>query len=154
MNNTSCCFTGHREISREKIPHIKIRLEQEITALIEKGYTDFYAGGAIGFDMLAETEVLKLRKKYTHIRLHIIAPCKNQTYRWSADNIELYNKIKENADEYLCLSEAYTKACMHERNRYMVERSSVVIAFVEKDTGGAAATVKYARKEGREIILI
>ncbi|MBQ3538084.1 MAG: DUF1273 family protein, partial [Clostridia bacterium] len=86
MKNNTCCFTGHREIPAGEENVIKERLTEVLISLIEEGITDFLAGGAIGFDMLAEEAVLSLKEKYPRIRLHIIVPCRNQPLKWSQDN--------------------------------------------------------------------
>ena len=154
MKNQSVCFTGHRDISPELIPEIREKLNMLLIQLIEKGYTDFYNGGAIGFDMLSAEAVLSLKATYPHIRLHIIVPCANQSKRWSIGNIERYEKIINAADEVKCLSPVYFQGCMQVRNRYMVDNSSLCIAYLERDTGGSAATAKYAEKQGKKVINI
>lgn len=40
------------------------------------------------------------------------------------------------------------------RNRWMVDHSQTVIAYVVKDCGGAAKAVKYAKKQRREIVYL
>ena len=39
------------------------------------------------------------------------------------------------------------------RNRWMVEASDVVVAYVLHDWGGAATTLRYAKQKDRRIIL-
>ena len=154
MKNTSCCFTGHRDIVPQKLPLIKEKLINLISDAIERGYTDFYNGAAIGFDLLAAEAVLELKEKYPDIRLHIIVPCATQSSRWTADNRQKYERVTACADEVKILSPFYFNGCMQVRNRYMVDASSLCIAYIERNTGGSADTVKYAEKEGLEIINI
>ena len=90
-----CCFTGHRNI---KIDHeLENRLCKVVTDLIEKGITDFYAGGAPGFDALCERTVFALKQTYSSIHLHLILPCTKeyQTRKWNAEQIAEYDKIIE-----------------------------------------------------------
>ncbi|MBR3767360.1 MAG: DUF1273 family protein [Clostridia bacterium] len=152
MKNISCCFTGHRDIPRNKYPEIAGMLYNEIITLIEKGYTHFFAGGALGFDTLAAETVLALKKDYPEIKLHIIIPCKNQTRGWREEDIIKYNEIKELADFTECLSPIYYDGCMQARNRYMVDHSSVCIAYLTRLSGGSAGTVRYAEKNGVQVI--
>lgn len=152
MKNQTCCFTGHREIPAGEENIIKERLTEVLTSLIEEGITDFLAGGAIGFDMLAEEVVLSLREKYPHIRLHIIVPCSNQPLKWSSDNVRKYEDINSKADEVKLMSQGYYRGCMQVRNRYMVDNSSVCVAYLTKTTGGSAGTVRDAEKKGLKII--
>lgn len=75
----TCCFTGHRDIPENQIQKISETLEKEIEKLIEKGYTRFAAGGAYGFDSVAEQTIIKLKKKYPKIRLILVLPYHKQT---------------------------------------------------------------------------
>ena len=154
MKNKSCCFTGHRDISPEKIPAVKKSLNDKISELIERGFSEFYNGGAIGFDLLAAETVLELKKHYPHICLHLIIPCANHYRSWNIKDIERFHTVKEAADEVKILSPFYFNGCMQIRNRYMVDASSVCIAFVERKSGGSADTVKYAERQGAEVIII
>lgn len=154
MKNYTCCFTGHREIPSGYENVIRKRLDTVLAKLIEEGITDFLAGGAIGFDMLAEEAVISLKEKYPHIRLHIIVPCANQTVKWSRDNVIRYEELSSKADEVRLMSEGYYRGCMQVRNRYMVDNSSVLVAYLTKTTGGSAGTVRDAEKKGLKIINI
>ncbi len=69
----SVCFTGHRNI--KETAELKKALIKQLVKLIDEGATDFYAGGCVGFDMLCESAVIKLRERFPHIRLHLILPC-------------------------------------------------------------------------------
>ena len=62
----SVCFTGHRDVKITR--ELKDRLMETLEMLIQMGCTDFYAGGAVGWDMLCEAAVLALRKKYPGIK--------------------------------------------------------------------------------------
>jgi len=74
MNNHSCCFTGHRDIPTEARASIQKRLEAEVINLILQGVTDFYAGGALGFDTMAAIMVLSLKEDFPQIRLCLALP--------------------------------------------------------------------------------
>ena len=67
----SVCFTGHRNL------YISLELRQKLYTTIEElinaGVCDFYAGGAIGWDMLCEEAVIELRKKYNcRVKIYFI----------------------------------------------------------------------------------
>lgn len=42
------CFTGHRNV--KETAKLKEALINQLVKLIDEGTTDFYAGGAVGFD--------------------------------------------------------------------------------------------------------
>ena len=50
------------------------------------------------------------------------------------------------------VSRQYTRGCMHERNRHLVDNSSVCVCYLNRESGGTAYTVDYAEKQGLEVI--
>lgn len=154
MNNKSACFTGHRDIDPRNIQSIKEKLREIIINCVNDGFTDFYNGGARGFDLLAAEAVLELKKTYPSLRLHIIVPCSNQTRGWREEDVIRYESVTTHADEVKCLSPVYFDGCMQVRNRYMVDNSELLIAYLEREAGGSAGTVKYAEKIGAAVINI
>lgn len=152
MIEKTVCFTGHRNIPLLKRKAVAQRLKTELTDLINNGYQFFGAGGALGFDTLAAQTVLELKKDYKHIRLILVLPCENQTRGWKEKDIEIYEEIKQQADKVVYTSKEYTRGCMHKRNRYLVDNSSVCVCYLTEDTGGTAYTVNYAIKSGLTVI--
>lgn len=149
-----CCFTGHRKILVDELPEIKKRLEQEVENLIEQGVICFGCGGALGFDTLAAQTIIKLRKKYSEIKLVLILPCAEQTRSWSQGDKEVYEMIRRMADKVRVLSEHYYRGCMQVRNRYMVDNSGVCICYLREKRGGTAYTVEYAKRRGVRLVEI
>lgn len=149
----TCFFTGHREIPEDIYSDLYQKVCNNIKALYQRGYREFIAGGAIGFDTLCAEAVLEMRKT-CDIRLSIYIPCRGQEKYFSDIQKEQYQKILDNADRVFILSEHYYRGCMHTRNRKMADDSSVCIAYCTKTTGGSAYTVDYAQKKGLEIIKV
>ena len=114
----------------------------------------FGAGGAWGFDMLAEETVIELKADYPHIRLILVLPCPpdQQTLKWSADQRQRYYEILERADKVRVLSQQYTRGCMLARNRRLVDGSAYLICYLREQRGGTAYTVDYADRQGLQII--
>ena len=159
----SCAFTGHRPQSlpfrfNESDPRcimIKARLKQEIDAQISKGVYNFISGMALGVDTWAAEIVLEERKHNKNIKLICAIPCRTQSLRWSREAVERYDRILSKADEVVYVGEQYTSECMMNRNKYMVDRADALIAvYSGAETGGTAATVKYAATKKKEIIVI
>lgn len=148
----TCCFTGHRiipKMGRSEIENQTLKICEE---LIARGYENFITGGALGYDTLAAECVLELKKKYENIKLIIAVPCKGQSDNWNARDRLIYDDILSRADEVRVLSESYTSGCMQRRNRFMVDSSSVCVAYVQRASGGTFYTVSYAVECGCEII--
>ena len=159
----ACAFTGHRP---QKLPWrfdetapdcvaLKEALAGQIDTLIADGYTEFLSGMALGVDMWAAQIVLARRAKNPALKLHCILPCVEQSAKWTASSREMYRSILEQSDSIVFVNREDKKNCMLERDRVLVSYASVVLAVYNGEKrGGTAATVRYARKLGRELIII
>ena len=152
MRSRTCCFTGHRQIPLEKRAEIAGRLERVIVSLYQRGIRFYGAGGALGFDCLAAQTVLRLRESYPDMKLILVLPCLTQTRGWRPEDIAEYERIKAQADKVVYTAQQYTKGCMHKRNRHLVDNSSVCVCYLNRESGGTAYTVRYAREHGLEVI--
>ena len=161
--NRTCAFTGHRpnklpwryDETDSRCVALKAVLTEQIEALAEAGFTQFLSGMAEATDTWSALAVLALREKNPAIKLHCILPCTAQAEKWSASSQELYRSILERADSVVYVNRDYHKDCMLERNRFLVEHASVLLAVYNGvRRSGTGATVNYARKMGRKIIVI
>lgn len=154
MKEDACCFTGHRDIPPEILPALAAKLEAVVLELIADGIRYFYAGGALGFDTLAAETVLRLRDQFPQIQLILALPCREQTRGWSAASVERYGSILRRANKVIYTSEHYNRGCMQRRNRFMVDHSTVCVAYCTRAAGSSAYTLQYARKSGLRILLV
>lgn len=151
MNLQTVCFTGHREMPEATSAEYRTIVrdtQNAIVAAIERGATDFYDGGAQGYDLLCAELVLLLKTRYPQIRLHLVLP-----YAGSARG-ERYAKVLEGADEVIELFSRYHRGCMMIRDRRLVEEGELCIAYLRKQEGGTYYTVTTARQQEREVILV
>lgn len=163
MQMTACAFTGHRPSrfpwkDNEEDPGctaLKKVLAEQIEALAEAGAAEFFTGGAEGVDTWAAEAVLALREKKPALRLHCILPCEGQADTWSGPARERRRAILERADTVRYVSREYREGCLLERNRRLVDSAGVLLAvFNGMRRSGTGATVNYARRTGREILII
>ncbi len=154
MKEKSCCFTGHRKINDDELGNLTQSLMRVIDVQIAKGFDTFYTGGALGFDTLAALAVLQAKEEHAHIKLKLVLPCENQTNFWNCTDINMYKKIIEKSDGCIYTDEVYKRNSMHKRNRYLVDSSSLCIAYLNRETGGTAFTVRYAKRKGCAVINI
>lgn len=134
---------------------LKEELNEQITKLAEAGVTDFFSGMAEGTDTYCAQIVLDLRRKNPALNLHCVLPCEGQADRWSDSARERYHMIVAQADFVDYVSRKYYDGCMLARNRRLVDQAGILLAVYNGERrGGTAATVRYARKAGREIIMI
>lgn len=154
MELTSCCFTGHRIIRREDFPRVQADLRRMLPRLADAGVCEFICGGALGFDTLAAQEVLLLKQSNPSIRLSLVLPCKDQAARWTPSQKETYAFIAERADHTEVLFDHYVPGCMQLRNRRMVDRSQICIAYYTGRRGGTEYTINYAKQKGIRLLVV
>lgn len=110
---------------------------------------------ALGVDLWSAQIVLGLQEKYPTIRLHCILPCEGQEIKWADSAQEQYRSILRRSSDVVYVSRKYTQNCMLERNRYLVDHASILVAVCNgTQRSGTGATVRYAQKQGREIFII
>lgn len=146
----SCCFTGHRRLPTGDAGLCLIRLtEKAVHDAYDAGCRRFYAGGALGFDMLAAAVVCRLRDtELSDISLHLILPCRDQDSRWSPHDRERYRKMIELADSYVYLYKDYADGVMAARNRALVDAADLCIAYMSSSKSGTGLTVSMAKRRG------
>ena len=156
---TSACFTGHRSIDGADMLHIKMLLDKTICALARRGVTEFYCGGALGWDTICANMVLYLKKrKQLDINLHLVLPCRNeeQTKKWSDEDKHTFYTILMHAETIEYIGNDYTKDCMKKRNARLVELADCCVCYYDSDNfrSGTGQTVRMAESKGIEIINI
>ena len=159
----SCSFTGHRPSrfsfgyseADERCLKIKACMAEQISSLIAKGVTIFYSGMALAVDTWAAEIVLDMKKSHLDIRLIAVRPCETQADSWSAEQQARHFDILARCDEVVTLYPKFTRSCLFERNRYLVNHAEYLLAVYDGGSdGGTAYTVKYGKKKERRIIII
>ena len=148
----ACSFTGHRTIGYTHRSRIAGCIYRAVLDAYGRGCRTFYDGGALGFDLLCAEIVEKMKKELPDIRLVMLLPCLNQDVKWSFEDRIRYERIVNSADEVICLSPTYYNGCMHARNRELVKRADMMIAYLGRDTGGTAQTVRMAQRAGLDVV--
>ena len=146
---TRCCFTGHRlqKLTRP-VDDIKVDLENEILQAIADGYRTFITGMARGTDIWAGKIVIRLKDRFPDIRLIAAIPFPSFYEGWDAAWREKYEKLLSAADLVKIISEEYRDNVYQQRNEWMVDHSSRVIAVYDGSAGGTRNTIRYARSSG------
>ena len=158
----TCCFTGHRPMklpwgTNEKDPRclaLKLELAARLEALAALGYRSFLCGMALGCDMYFAEAVLALRDRWPDVRLEAAIPFGDQPGRWNEEQRRRYNRLIDAADKLTVLQVHYTSDCMQRRNRYMVDRSSLLLACYDGRPGGTMQTILYAERSGVRVMII
>lgn len=146
----TCCVTGHRTIPSEKLPLVQCQLGDAVMEAISQGYTHFISGFASGADLIFAEIVTDLKKSHP-ITLEAALPCPSR----AETPDEMFQRLIRYCDIVKIHSGHYFKGCYMRRNRYMVDQSALVIAVWDgRQTGGTAATVRYALGKGIAIDII
>ncbi len=151
MKPKTCCFTGHRDLTEEQEIKIAQDLAWQVDELINRGYTHFISGMEDGSDIIAAQIVGYFRRINKDLILEAAISdesrfhSKNEAFRYA---MILCNKIT-------VIQKQYDPGCFQKRNKYMVDKSDVVIAIWNgRTSGGTYNTIKYAQSLGKEIIQI
>ena len=156
----SCCFSGHRPAKLpwkydERDPRciaIKDRLFSVIGAVYDSGISHFICGMALGCDIYCAEAVIKLKEMHGDITLEAAIPYSGQADNWGEYNRRRYERILSLCDKTTVIQESYSPSCMMRRNRYMVDRSSVLVACYDGKPGGTWNTIRYAMDKDVEVI--
>ena len=158
----TCCFTGHRP---DKLPwrddegdprgmELKLRLARAVEDAYAQGKRHFMCGMALGADFYFCDAVLELRQRRREVTLEACIPCEEQAARWRERDRQRYFSLIERCDRETMVQQRYDKGCMLRRNRYMVDRSSLLIAVYNGMLGGTMYTLQYAMKRQLEVVIL
>lgn len=175
--SSTVCITGHREknipaykdnpLFRDiTIATVKLMLYRYIDMAVACGYTNFISGLAMGTDLWAAEYILQKRCTNKNLQLIGAMPYLRHAERYPSNYLGILKNVEKEADLLITVNdnpdiiygarsrgEDRSKALYRDRNYFMVDRSSAVIAFLN-DPGswsGTAQTVNYAARKGRRI---
>lgn len=178
------CFTGHRpdklggyDWDTPKNKRIMQTLRTKIIELINStepniNHFKFICGGALGidqmtFDICRDLRDSALKLNLCRIELELAMPFEKQASKWfNKTDVNRFNNQKHEADIVTLVDTLegykydkvpvgeYHPAKMSLRNQYMVDKTNKVIAVWNGSKGGTGNCVNYAKKQGKEIIVI
>ena len=160
--SVTCCFTGHRP---EKLPWgsdegdrrcigLKARLSHVLEEAYAAGIRHYMCGMARGADFYFCEAVLALRGRRGAVTLEAVRPCEVQAALWRERARQRYFSLIEQCDCETLVQRRYDKGCMLRRNRYMVDRSSHLIAVYDGMLGGTMYTINYAKRQGLRLTIL
>ena len=156
MKDKTVAFTGFRlekmpfseDVSNTRYIEFRKKLFEIISRLIDMGYSEFVSGMAQGFDTWCAEDVLSLG---AHLECAI--PFPEQDADWDSAAQQRRNDIIARAHKQIIIAPKFKRGCYYERNRYMVDKASVVVCgYSGVKSGGTAYTVDYALKQDKIVI--
>lgn len=158
MNNTlhTVCFTGHRpEAINLSEQQVKSLLRPAIIACINKGAKYFISGMQRGIDLWAADIVLELKQSHPELELYAAVPFHGDifTSKWSQTDKQHYASVLQQASGVAYMAKEFNMSAYHARNRFMIDRSDLVIAYwTGKKSGGTYNAVCYANKQNTPLV--
>ena len=139
-------FFGHRRIYN--IREIEEKLVPILNELIlTKEYVEFYIGRNGEFDEFAASVIKREQKQLDRGNSVLIL-----TLPYTVKDIEYYADYYDEIVIPDAIGKAHPKAAITLRNRWMADTADLIIAYVEREEGGAYAAVKYANKNNKNVI--
>lgn len=151
MEIYTVAFFGHRTISGNPF-RIEELLDEHIRNLLsEHEYVEFLVGRNGEFDQYAASAVLRCRKKYRddNSSLVLVLPYETAEYR---DNQASFEQYFSEIEISSAAATAHPKSAIQIRNHEMVDRADLILCCIERNSGGAWQTIKYALARGKKII--
>ena len=148
MNIYRVAFFGHRRIYN--IREIEEKLVPILNELIlTKEYVEFYIGRNGDFDEFAATVIKRVQKQLDRGNNVMIL-----TLPYTVKDIEYYEDYYDEIVIPDAIGKAHPKAAITLRNRWMVDTADLIIAYIEREEGGAYSAVKYAKKLNKKVVNI
>lgn len=135
-----CTFMGHRDAPVE----IREKLWDEIEKLICDGVTEYLVGNQGNFDRMALGILREMRICYPEMHHHVVLAYLPQN---NTGEYELGETLFPEG-----LESVHPRYAIVHRNRWLVETSDIVVAYVTHDWGGAAKAVSMAERKGKKIV--
>ncbi|MCM1314312.1 MAG: DUF1273 domain-containing protein [Prevotella sp.] len=167
------CITGHRTnritLYRNNpvltYSAVKLMLYRYIDMAIEAGYENFINGLAGGIDLWSAEYVIMKKRRNDRIKLISAMPFMHHADFMPENDRFLLENVEKNSDYLITVNSnpdiTYSKhksadrsdTLYRDRNYYMVDHSSAVIAFADNEYkhSGTFQTINYAYRNGRKI---
>lgn len=168
------CIAGHRK--NKIIPYkndieltcsaIKLMLYRYIDMAVDAGYENFISGLASGIDLWSAEYIIMKKRRNNNIKLLAAMPFLKHAEFMSRSDRCILAEVEKNADYLVTInenpdivygryaSENCSPNVYRDRNYYMVDHSSAVIAFLNNNDNkysGTAQTLNYAYRNGKQI---
>lgn len=145
-------FFGHRTV--ENVQRAEIEVDSIIQTLLrEKEYVEFLVGRNGDFDQIASSAIRRAKRmvRSDNSSLVWVMPYHMAEYDCNAN---YFNDYYDNVEVCDFSQSAHYKSAHQKRNRNIVDRSDLVVFWLEHSYGGAYQTYRYAKKKGVQYLNI
>lgn len=145
----SCTFAGHREVYGR---NIESSIEIIIEGILKRDNSFvFYSGDMGEFDRMCSAAVRTAKRRHPELDIKLMVVLPYMMAKVNTDK-DFYKNLYDEIIIPMELSDAHYKSAITKRNRWIVDRSDCLIAYVHRDFGGAYTTMKYAYRKQKEVI--
>ena len=135
---SACTFFGHKDCPETKYSNILQAIQNLIK---EKKVLTFYVGTQGNYDTLVYRALCCMRADFPQIRIYRVLAYMPK------DNCLISDSILPEGVELV-----HPRYTISWRNRWMIDRSDYVIAYITRNYGGAARFVDEAKRKGKTVI--
>jgi len=140
-------LTGHRGLPPGAPALIRRQLEELV---LQYPGSTWLSGGAVGVDQVAALVLLELGQRVEFV---LPFPLRLQSARWTSVEREALRALTAQAAAVEILRDGYHVGGYHQRNRRLLERADVLVAFTDgRATGGTASVIRQAERKGVPVI--
>lgn len=150
MNVYTVSFFGHRNIdcffdTEDKIDTIVRKLIREYE------YVEFLVGRDGDFDQIAASVIRKAKMAVNDANnsLTWVMPYDKAEYK---NNVQSFENYYDNIEVCEASSQSHPKAAILIRNKEMIDRSDLIVCYVDYTSGGAYQAIHYAEQKKKRII--
>ena len=98
--------------------------------------------------------MIELRRYNKDLKLMCVIPFEGMEDRWPVDWKKHYNLVRKQADHVQVLSDRYSSDVYQNRNKWLVNHSSKLIAVFNGEPSGTGNTIQYAKEQGIPVEII
>lgn len=136
---------GHRDF--EGYRTVETRLPDILKDFLRtKAFVEIYVGRNGEFDIYAASVVKRVQNAVGKDNSELIC-----VLPYSEKDLEYYEAYYDSVLIPECCH-THPKAAIAKRNRWMVEQADLLICYIDHESGGAYAAVKYAQEQGKAVI--
>ena len=150
LDTFTVSFFGHRYI--DNYFTVEKKLEELIRGLLEsKNYVEFLVGRDGEFDHIVTSTVKAVKRSVGDSNSALVWVMAYPKAEYS-NNEESFDDYYDEIEVCEVSSQCHFRSAIQVRNRNMVDRSDLVVCFVERNSGGAYSTFQYAKKQEKQVI--
>lgn len=152
MDIFTVSFFGYRRILHPFA--VESALEKIVYDLLrEYEFVEFLLGRDGEFDLLAASVIRRCKERFggENSAMILVLPYMTAEYR---DNEQAFLSYYDEVQVCEASAGAHYRAAHGLRNRWMVDRSEMVIACVQRQSGGAYRAMRYAQETEKRIISV